>query len=121
MREREVAIGVDRPAKPLDCFLVLRKMELRRSGAAHPVMGSDIAGAEAQRLEIVALRLLGPPQRSLCHTDQRMCVDEVAIKDQRMLELGNGLRSAIDGVVERAKHQVRPGVVGCQRYCSDSR
>src|SRR4051794_26604104 len=115
MRERKITVGVNRSAKPSDCFLVLRKMQLGRSGAAHPVMCRHVAGAEAQRLEIVALSLLSPPQRSLCHTDQRMCIDEVAIKRLRMLEFGDSLRSAIDGVIDRAKHEMGPGVGGRQR------
>src|SRR5215831_71340 len=108
MREREIAVDIDGAAKPRDRFLILSEMQLGGAGAAHPVMCCDIAGAEAQRLEIVALRFLGPPERSLRHTDQRMGVDEVAIQHERMLEFGDGLRATIDGVIERAKHEMRP-------------
>src|SRR5262249_62229402 len=75
MREREIAVDIDGTAKPRDRFLILPEMQLGGAGAAHPVMCCDIAGAEAQRLEIGALRLLGPPERGLRQTDQRMGVD----------------------------------------------
>jgi hypothetical protein len=42
-------------------------------------MCCDITGAEAQRFEIMALRLFGPAERGFRHTDQQMRVDEVAI------------------------------------------
>src|SRR5947208_13229001 len=103
MRECEISVGFDSAAKPRNCFLVLPNMQLGRAGAAHPVMSCDIARAEAQRLDVEALRLLGPPEAGLRHADQRKSIDEVAIQHQRMLEFGNAFGSAIDVAVDRAK------------------
>ena len=40
--EREIAVGVDCPAQPPDRFLILAEMQLRRAGAAQPMMRRDV-------------------------------------------------------------------------------
>src|SRR5258708_32498026 len=77
MRKCEIAVGLDGAAKPGGRLFVSGEMQLRGAGAAHPVMGGNIAGAEAQRLAIVALGLLGPPEGGLRHTCQRMGAAEL--------------------------------------------
>jgi hypothetical protein len=69
MGESKIAVGLDGAAKPDGCLFVSGEMQLRGTGAAHPVMCCDITGAEAQRFEIMALRLFGPAERGLRHTD----------------------------------------------------
>ena len=80
MCECEIAVRLDGAAKPGGRLLVSGEMQLRGTGAAHPMMGGNIAGTEAQRLAIVALGLLGAPEGGLRDTDQGMGVGEVAIK-----------------------------------------
>jgi hypothetical protein len=52
----------DGAAKPGGRLFVSGEMQLRGAGAAHPVMGGNIAGAEVQRLAIVALGLQHRPR-----------------------------------------------------------
>src|SRR5712691_1569785 len=73
--ECEIPVGLDSAAKPRHRFFVLREMQLGGSGAAHPVMGCNVAGAESQRLAVVALGLLRSPKRRLSHANQRLGVD----------------------------------------------
>jgi hypothetical protein len=115
MSECRIPVSLDGAAKPQDCFFVLRKVQLRGCGAAHPVMGRDVTRTESKRFPVMILGLLRPPQRGFCHADMRMGTNQVAIQNQRTLEFGNRFVTAIDSTIKRAKHKVRKGVIGRER------
>ena len=91
MCEREIAVGLDAPAKPGHRFGIVAAPQLGSTGKHHPAVGEDIAGREAEGLLDMGLGLLGSTEKALGHTDAGMRHGQISIQRQRLLAFGNTL------------------------------